>query len=205
MFVALAVILLPFDLADPVEEILAGQLESSLADVDRYIAIVPAYFAIDSILIVGWIVGWMGVAVLVRARNRLLGRVVLVIGLVGPILDFAENEIAWTLIGGHQQGVPVQVGWYLGWKVVRQLSYLIPYAAAAVAGVGLWSEKPLDRVMTGVGTVLVAVALAGLYVPALSLVAYLWWLIWFVCTSLLLWRRAAEWSIGDEDPPATSG
>ena len=193
MFVALAVLLWPFDFADPTEEILTGQLELSSAGLDRYIAIVPTYFAIDSLFILGWIVGWVGIAALVRTRNKLLGEIVLVIGLVGPILDFVENEIAWALIAGYRQGMPVQVGWHLGWKIVRQLSYLIPYAAAVVAAVGLWSRKPLDRVMTGVGTVFVAVAVVGLYVPALSMLAYLWWLTWFICAGVLLWRRASEW------------
>ncbi|MCP4542173.1 MAG: hypothetical protein GY832_34050 [Chloroflexi bacterium] len=192
MLVAIAVIVAPFGFADPTEEILTGQEGLSSTKFDRYIAILPALYAIDSIFIVGWIVGWVGVAALVRTRNELLGRVALAIGLIGPILDFTENEIAWALIDSYRQGISVPVGWYLGWRVVRQLSYLIPYAAATVAAVGLWSQKSLDRVVTGVGTVLVAVAIMGAYVSALSLVAYLWWLVWFICISALLWRRAAE-------------
>ncbi len=192
MLVALAVIVLPFGFADPTEEILMGQVEPSSPDFDRYIAVIPALYAIDSIFIIGWMIGWVGVAALLRTRNKMLGGVTLVVGLIGPILDFGENEIAWALIESYRRGVSVPAGWYLGWRVVRQLSYLIPYAAAVMAAVGLWSRKPLDRVMTGVGTALVAVAIVGLYVPALSLVAYLWWLLWFICISLLLWRRAAE-------------
>ncbi len=195
MFVALAVLLLPFDFADPVEEILRSQLASSSKDLSHYVAILPAYFAIDSLFILGWIVGWVGIAVLARSRNKLLGEIVLVIGLVGPILDFAENEIAWALIEGYRQGMSVQVGWHLGWKIIRQLSYLIPYAAATLAAVGLWSRKPLDRVLTGVGTVFVAIAVVGLYVPAFSMLAYVWWLTWFICAGLLLWRRASEWPV----------
>jgi hypothetical protein len=192
MLVAIAVIVAPFGFADPTEEILAGHEGLSPTRFDQYIAVLPALYAIDSIFIVGWIVGWVGVAALVRTRNEWLGKVALVIGLIGPILDFTENEIAWALVDGYRQGISVPVGWFMGWRVIRQLSYLIPYAAATVVAVGLWSQKPLERMVTGVGTVLVAIAIVGVYVPALSLVAYLWWLVWFVCISVLLWRRAAE-------------
>lgn len=194
MLIALAAVVAPIDFVDPAETILLAQLRPVAADLDRYIAVLPTLYAVDSIFIIGWIVGWLGVAALVRSRNVVLGVVALVLGLIGPVLDFVENGIAWTLIEGHRQGLPVPVAWYLAWSVARHLSLVIPYAAAAVAGVGLWSRKPLDMTVTGVGTVLAVVAIIGTYVPALASISMLWWFIWFFCIGLLLWRRAGEFS-----------
>ncbi len=194
MLIALAVVVAPIDFVDPAEVILLAQLQPVATDVNRYIAVLPTLYAVDSIFIIGWIVGWLGVAALVHTRNAVLGVVALVVGLIGPILDFVENGIAWALIEGHRQGLPVPVDWYLAWSVARHLSYVIPYAAVAVAGVGLWSRKPLDMTVTGVGTVLVVVPIVGTYVSALASISMLWWFIWFFCIGLLLWRRAGEFS-----------
>ena len=116
--------------------------------------------------------------------------------LTGAFFDFAENGIVWALVQGLHLDFSPQPGWLIAWQAIQHLSFWLPYAAAAVAALSLWSRKPLDRVVAVTGTLLVVLAAPGLYVPSLSLLASLWFLIWFACSSLLLWRRAAEW------PPA---
>ena len=194
MFCLLGAISWSLDFADPVEAILTGQVPPTSEAFSHYTNILPAYYAIDSALIIGWLVGWIGVAVLVRERNRWLGGIVLVLGLAGPLLDFLENEISWALIGVSQRSIPVPVGWLIGWQVVRQLSYLLPFSVAVLAGAGLWGQKTLARVTAGIGTVGVAVALAGLYIPDLWMATQLWWPIWFAALGLLLWQRRMDFS-----------
>ncbi len=81
--------------------------------------------------------------------------------------------------------------------IIRNLSYLPPLAAAALAAMALWSKKPLDRVMTVIGTVFTLLAVPGLYVSTLYPLTFLWYLLWFSCAALLLWRRAAEINPGE--------
>ena len=189
MFFALVVILSSFNFADPVDEILTGQVDPATDIFSQYATILPVYYAMDNVFIVGWIVGWVGVTVLVGERNRVLGSIILVLGMAGPLLDFLENEISWTLISVYQPATQAPLDWYVGWRIVRQLSYIISYSVATLVGISLWSRKTLDRVTTGVGTIGVVIALMGMYIPALWVGAHLWWPVWFVTLSLLLWRR----------------
>ncbi|MCP4153205.1 MAG: hypothetical protein GY757_36075 [bacterium] len=127
----------------------------------------------------------------------MLGNVVLIIGLIGPLLDFTENEISWALLMAFHGGETISPGSLILWNIIRNLSYLPPLAAAALAAMALWSKKPLDRVMTVIGTVFTLLAVPGLYVSTLYPLTFLWYLLWFSCAALLLWRRAAEINPGE--------
>lgn len=191
-FPALAVAVLPIGFVDPVEEILAGRVNLGMAVFDQYLATIPACYIIDDVLIIGWMAGWMGIAVLVRERNRLLGNIVLVLGMAGPILDFAENEIGWALIDICRHGMTAPTGWVIAWRAVRQVSYMIPYAAMVLASPGIWSRRIVDRVVVGIGTVGLVLPLAAAYIPDLWLGMMAWWLIWFAGLGLVLWQRRTD-------------
>jgi hypothetical protein len=193
MLMILAVLLWPFGWAIPGEEFLAGQPQVYAGSLD----VLRIYFTVDSVLILGWLVGWIGISMVVRSRHPLIGTTALILGIVGPMLDFAENEMVWVLFEGHL-GPSMPAGWYLSWRVVNHLSYLIPYAASMVVAMGLWSRRPLDRVMCIIGTAGAVLATTGLYLPAMSLIADAWWLAWFACGSLLLWQQAAEWEKAED-------
>jgi hypothetical protein len=130
---------------------------------------------------------------LVRKRNQFLGNIILVFGMVGPILDFSENEISRALISLCQPGAQVPIDWLVGWRVIRQLSFLIPYTVAILVGVGLWSRNTLDRVTTGIGTIGALIALASEYF--FPLVALSWWPVWFINLGILLWRRRMDFPL----------
>jgi hypothetical protein len=187
MLIAIAIVLLPLDWAVPGDGVLSGQAQLT----PERLNVLQAAFTIDSILILGWFAGWAGIAMLVRNRNMFMGNMTFVLGMIGPMLDFAENGIVWTLVESPEV-LPPPVSWYLAWKAIRYASYVVTFAAAVVASMGLWSRKPLDRTMCAIGTAGVAVATTGLFVPAFSLLPNVWWLVWFGCGSLLLWQRATE-------------
>lgn len=188
----LAVPTWPIGLVDPIQAILSGQVTPAMPIFDRYFATIPACYIIDDVLIIGWIVGWVGVAALARERNRLLGNVVLALGMVGPILDFVENEIGWALLGMCQQGTPAPTGWLIAWQAIRQVSFMVPYATMVLASPALWSRRLLDRVVVGIGTVGLLAPLTGAYIPDLWLVVLVWWLLWFVGLGLMLWQRVTD-------------
>ena len=205
MLILLLFVPWPLDVTFPGEEVLAGKMQLSSEDLAQYTNFFGVFLAIDGLFVIGWIVGWVGIAFLVRARSPWLGVVVLVTGLVPALLDLAENEIMWAMIQGYQLDFPPQPSWFTAWKISRQLSYWIFYAAAALAGLGLWSDRLLDRLVTIVGTVLMAVVTPSLYLGSLPVAASAWFLVWFACTSVLLWRRATEWPAAERTPPARKG
>ena len=163
MLILLLIVPWPLNVAFPGEEVLAGTMKLSSGELAQYADFFGVFLAIDGLFVIGWIVGWVGVAFLVRTRSPLLGTVVLIVGLVPALLDLAENEIMWAMIQGYQLDISPQPSWFVAWKISRQLSYWIFYAAAALAGLGLWSDRFLDRLVTIIGTALMAFVTPSLY------------------------------------------
>lgn len=174
-----------FDFIYLSEEILAQKIELPLTDLSRY-----------TVFVIGEMIAWMGIAALVQTRAHSLGRVVLVLGLLSASLDFVQNAIDWSLIRGQHLGTLPQPNWFIVWMIVSQFSYLLTYTAAVMAALGLWSKKPLDRILGIVGGPLTVFAVVGLYVPAWYTLAFLWFFAFFLCAGILLWRRAVEWPAG---------
>jgi hypothetical protein len=185
-----------FDYTCLIEEILAKKAELSLTDISHYTGIFQIYMVTDTIFVIGEMIAWVGLTALVQTRAHPLGRVVLVLGLLGASLDFVQNAVEWTLIRGQYLSILPQPGWFLIWMVVSQSGYLLTYAATVMAALGLWSKKPLDRVLSVIGGPLIVFAVVGLYVPDWYTLAFLWFFAFFLCASILLWRRAAEWPAG---------
>ena len=139
--------------------------------------------SIDVVFIIGWILSMIGIATLVRTRSKVLGDVALVIGLIAPLLDFTENEILLAMVQYMRYNDTLKVVWI----IIRQFSYLVAFAAAAVIFVGLWSEKKQDRIMCMAGTIPMIPAIFGLYIPWLFFLVIFWYACWFVCVFWFLW------------------
>jgi len=193
MFFSLGTIWWLVGFIDPIEAILTGKVAPGTDLFNQYSSILPLYYLFDNILVCGWLVGWVGIALLVRKRDQFFGNTILVLGMAGPILDFLENIIAWALISVCQQTGQVSPDWLIGWQVIRKLSFVIPYSVAVILGVGMWSMKTLDRATAVIGTIGVVLALAGDYF--FPLVAMLWWPVWFFNLGLLLWRRRIDFPL----------
>lgn len=191
--VAMLFISWPFDFSFPGEQFLTGNISLSQSDLAQYVKIIRVYFALDSLFILAWIVAWLGFTFLIRPRSNILSNIALMLGLIGAFLDFTENEILWALVQGRQWDVPPQIGWLTVWSVTRQLSYWIAFTAATIIAICLWNQKTLDRIMSLIGTLFVALAALGMYIPNLSAISGIWWLVWFGVGSILLYRRANEW------------
>ncbi|MBN2006583.1 MAG: hypothetical protein JXA21_24740 [Anaerolineae bacterium] len=191
-----------FQYAFPGEDIFTGRVTPTAAEFARHVAGVQAYYAADALFIISDTIAWLGLAVLVRSRQPVLGNVVLGLSLAGGLLDFIENEMVLALLSIPQAKIAEHLGWYLAWRTVQRFSYMILFSAAAVAAVGLWSRKPLDRAVALIGTGLLAITIVAFYNPALYIASNVWWLVWIAGAGVLLWRRAAEWP--EQELPSNS-
>jgi hypothetical protein len=192
MLILMAFITLPLGMSYPGVEALTGDLTLSTSEMTSYLGGIQFLFVLDGIFLVGWLVSWVGLAELVRSRYPLFGILTLIFGLAGALFDFGENSIIWGVVQNLQAGRALGSDWVILWKAVQHLSYWLPFIGAVFAACGLWSAKTLDRATSIIGTVLVAVATIGLYLPGYSLLSNLWFLLWFACVALLLWRRSVE-------------
>jgi hypothetical protein len=178
-----------FDYTDLIEGILAKKITLSSMDLPRYTISFRGFLMVDTVFVIGEMVAWVGLAALIQARAHPLGRVVLVLGLLGASFDFVQNAVEWTLIRGQHLSISPQPSWFIVWMTVSQLSYLLTYAAAVMTALGLWSKQPLNRVLGVIGGPLTVLAVVGLYVSDWYALAFLWYLAFFLCAGILLWRR----------------
>jgi hypothetical protein len=148
--------------------------------------------AVDNLFVIGYTLALLGIVALVRSRIPLLGNVALGGVLLGALLDYTENSITLGLIQSHMLGTAPKPGWLVILHIVGQIKYLVAFLAVAVLGVGLWSSKPLDRVVSILTWLFPIVGVASFVFPTTSPLLALWMLILLVSGGLLLWRRASE-------------
>jgi len=190
MLASMALLPLPTGLTYPGRAVLTGDLVLAPADWTAYVSVMQMQFILDGFFVVGWLLAWVGIAAVVLRRAPLLGGLTLFFGVAGALLDLAENSIIWAVLQTLAAGQPADSAWFIPWAVVHHLSYWLPLAGAVLAAGGLWSADWLDRLAAVIGTVLVAVAAAGLYLPVLAPFTDIWFFLWFACCGLLLWRGA---------------
>jgi len=180
----------PFDFAMPGDAAIAGEITLTASQAATFKSSVATLFAVDDMFLLGWIAAWIGLAALLRKEHKKISQLTLVIGLAGALLDFSENAIMWSLTQGIAAGTAPPTGWGIAWRVVRHLSYLLPYVAAVIAAIGLWSKGGFGRIAAIIALVAMVPAVVGLYIPALEIVSSVWYLVWFVLLAIHLWRES---------------
>ena len=104
------------------------------------------------------------------------------------MFDFSENSLIWGALQTFQSSQVMPPGWIIGWKAVQHLGYRLPFLGALLAAPALWQGHRAEKAAALVGSALLIPAVIGLYFPHLMLIPNLWFLLWFLALSLLLWR-----------------
>ncbi len=185
--VGIAFVPLPAGLEYPGLPVLAGIRALSPEDLKTFLNGIRGLFALDGVFLLGWISAWTGLYELIRSSDPSRAYLVLLFGLAGALTDFGENGIILGALNSLVSGAAAPGYWIVLWKEVQHLSYWLPFAGAMLAAGPLWGYGLGGRIASLVGSILIPVAGAGLYFPALSLVSNLWFLIWFACLAGLLW------------------
>lgn len=188
LLLAMAFIQLPGGMFYPGLEALTGRLTLDSAALQAYLTGMRLLFVLDGLFLAGWVLAWLGLAELVRARQPLLGWLTLGFGLAGALFDFSENSLVWGALQAFQSGQWMTPGWVIAWKAVQHLSYWLPFLAAALAAPALWQGKWPEKAAAWVGSILLLPAIIGLYFPDLILLPNLWFLLWFGLIALSLWQ-----------------
>ena len=192
LLIGMVFITLPAGMSYPGLEALTGSIVLSAGEKNAFLTGMQTLYILDGVFLMGWILAWVGLSELVRERSKTFGLLTLIFGLAGALFDLSENSIIWGVLQSMQLGTLSGNAWLIPWKAVQHMSYWLPFSGAILAACGLWSRQRLDQITAIAGTVLTAGAIAGLYLPAISLLSNLWFLIWFASLACLLWRRSTE-------------
>lgn len=166
---------------------LAGNIRLGEAELAAYISALHLNYAVDEVFIVCWVLSWVALCLLLREENRSLLVFLLTIGLLGPLFDLIENGLVWKMVAllAHGEGGDLHL---LGtWQAVRHLSYVVPFAAGVLLLLALYARGALGGIVVAAAALITAVATLGLYLPALEIASYLWWLLFFLLAAYLQW------------------
>lgn len=188
LLVAMAFVSLPAGLEYPGLGVLTGRLALSPAELPAYLAGMRLLFVLDGFFLAGWLVAWVGLFHLLRSRAPLFAWLSLALGLIGGFLDFSENSLILGALQTFQSGQMMTPGWVIAWKAVQHLSYWLPFLGALFAAPALWQGHWAEKAAALVSSVLLVPAVIGLYFPDLILLPNLWFLVWFLALSQILWR-----------------
>lgn len=188
LIIVLAALPWPFEFQFPGDAVLAGAVSLSAQEIVAFKESFRLFLFVDSLFVVCWVTAWVGIGMIARRRDSSLGTVVLVVGLMAPILDFTENEMLHAAVQSFTVGQTTDPLYLMVWHVVRQLSYLLTYSAGAVAGVAVWNSGRWGRALSVVGLIGFAPALAGLFYSDLFVLSNLWYVVWFSCGAVVLWK-----------------
>jgi hypothetical protein len=188
----MAFIVLPAGLAYPGLEVLTGSLNLSSADKTTFLGGMRVLFILDGIFLLGWMLAWTGLAALVGSRDHLRGILVLAFGLAGALFDLGENGIILGALQSLEAGNAATGGWTIAWKAVQHLSYWLPFTGALLASGIVWSFGWPGRFTAITGSILLPPAVAGLYLPGLSMASNVWFLLWFLSLAALLWNAGRD-------------
>lgn len=170
---------------------MSGSVIVPLADHTKMIERLGRVYFVDSVFIVGWIGAWVGLGLLLEGTSRVIAATATVLGVLGAVLDFAENEISRSLIAAAMEGT-LYPQWLIAHDIVLQLSYLLPFSGAFVASLGLVGLRSVaSSVVALVGTFGVMIAMLGVCMPALGLAPSIWFGVWFAGLAWVLWTNPA--------------
>lgn len=192
LLIVIALLSLITGLEYPGLAVLTGQLTLSAAEQLAYLNGMRLLFVLDGFFLAGWLLAWVGLFHLVHARSPLFGWLTLAFGLAGALCDFGENSLVWGAMQNLQTGAALNADWVIGWKAVQHLSYWLPFLGAMFAAPSLWPGGWDEKAAALAGSVLLVPAVFGLYDPSYFLLAYGWFLIWFLVIGLLLWKSSSH-------------
>jgi hypothetical protein len=174
----------PFDFAFPGISVLSGDTVLPAKEFAIYLQAMQMNYAVDEIFIICWIIGWSALCMQIGGHLKFI---LLLLGLAGPTLDFTENSYIWQMISMLERGQSANAQLMASWRAIQHLSYIIPFSVSFLLLCGLYIQQTVGIALLLAGGLATAIAIFGLYLPALEIATYLWWLLFFLTASYISW------------------
>ena len=155
----------------------------------QYTDTLALHYALDTLFIFTWLVGWTGVVSLVWENSKTLAILTFSFSGLGKLLDFSENSLFWTQLARAEQG---DGAWLSLWSFISHLSYILPFGAVITAAGGLWAKGLFQKSVSLWGLLFILPASISLYHPQYGIVMGVWAWTWFIMAGILLWQRALK-------------
>ncbi|MBI4674794.1 MAG: hypothetical protein HY741_24375 [Chloroflexi bacterium] len=173
-------------------------LESSF-DVARVAAFLQAHAATltqlmvaDDLFVIGYSVSFVGIALYLAPRNRLLALVGLGLALLTSATDFTENSLTIALTRLATQGATLQADWLLVLQILGQLKYLWIFAGGTLSAIGIWNERRMNRAVAILFWLFPLVGAFAMLNVTGALLRIFWMLVLLLAGGIFLWRESGQ-------------
>jgi hypothetical protein len=181
----------PFDFAFPGVGVLGGSIVLTEAEFSKYLEVMQLNYAVDEVFIVCWIIGWSTLSLQI-SRSLKVTPVLLILGLLGPVLDLTENSHVWQMISLIESGQVVNPELLASWGAIQHLSYIIPFSVSLLLLCLFFTQGTIKTGLLMASIVITLIAIFGLYLPALEVASYVWWLFFFLVAAHIAWKRLQD-------------
>ena len=158
---------------------------------EQYIDSLKTHYAIDTIFIFLWLIGWSGVVTLVWENSKFLAILSITFAFLGKVLDFTENSLFWIAVNDLSQSI---TGWLAVWSFISHISYVLPFAAVVTAAAGIYSDSLLSKCLCIWGVLFIIPSCMSLYFSQFGIVMAIWACVWFIMAAILLWKEEIKLS-----------
>jgi len=148
--------------------------------------------ATDDLFVVGYSVAFIGIALYVLTRNRLLALVGLAFALLTSAVDFTENSLTIVLIRMAVGGAALQTGQLLALQILGQLKYLWIFAGGTLFAIGIWDKPRLHRAVPILFWIFPLIGAFAMLNAVGELLRIFWMLLLLVAGGILLWRVSGQ-------------
>ncbi len=194
-FVILIVILIIFlgagssDYMELIRQSLANSSTAALQKIHDNAGPFSTALAVDTLFITAEILVWLGIFFLLLEKNRVYSYIVLVCGLAGAFLDYAQNLVEITVIRQAGPGAVFSSGLNTAWHAVTLPSYLLAFAAGLVIILCFLSNNKKTIVIASLAFVFTITAISGVFIDALYPVSFLWYMTFFAVSGIILFKK----------------
>lgn len=177
------------DYLELVRQSLANSSSAALQKTHDNAGLFSTALAVDTLFITAEIPVWLGLFFLLREKNRVNSYIVLVCGLSGAFLDYVQNVVEFTVIRRAGPGAVFSPVLSTVWHAVTIPSYMLAFAAGIVLILSFLNRNAKTIVITASALVFTAGAIAGVFADALYPVSFLWYVIFFAVSGIVLFKR----------------
>ncbi len=167
-------------------DFISGNMDLSQMEKEEIIESIKLSYALDTVFIFCWVLSWCGVFLYFRSNGINLVRVCFALSLLGAAFDLTENAISYSLLIGNNNNT---LDFLSVHSVFSDISYYLPMLASFI--LVMMTPKPVglpNILVKFTGTVGVLFAVLGMYLQIFSPIPDLWFGLWFLSVSLLLFE-----------------
>lgn len=155
-------------------------------------ASVTQLMVVDDLFVIAYSVAFVGIAMVLLPRSRLLALTALGFALLTSATDFTENSFTVVMTRVAAGGGALQTEWLMLLQIFAQLKYLWIFVGVSLFAIGIWNKTRMHRAVAVLFWLFPVLGIFAILCVSAALLRVFWMLVLLIAGGIFLWRKAAE-------------